>query len=100
MYPFATTKSENTVAYSDSSSDFKLLTTGSCKVAEAYHTYDVAGNMQEITDEIGVNANSHVRRSVSYTLSGIQPVCERASVNGDDSRIYWHWGFRVVLYIK
>ena len=100
MYPFATTKSENTVAYSDRTSAFKLLTTGSCKVAEAYHTYDVAGNIMERTDEIGINANSHVKRGTSYTLSGIQPVCERASANGDDSEIYWHFGVRVVLYIK
>ena len=100
MEPFATTKSENTVAYGESDRGSKLLTTGSCKVAEAYHTYDVAGNIMERTDEIGINANSHVKRSASYTLSGIQPVCERASANGDDSEIYWHFGFRVVLYIK
>ena len=69
MYAFGQLKTGNTTSYSDSSDNFDLITTGSSKITEAYHTYDVAGNMQERTEEIGSNSSSHVLRGVSYTLS-------------------------------
>ena len=73
-------------------------TTGACKVTEAYHTYDVAGNVWEWTEETGQVSNYRVVRGGSCRYDG-DPACSRA---GDNiaSKVGFNTGFRVVLYIK
>ena len=54
------------------------FTTGASKETEAYHTYDVAGNVWEYTEEIGQNTNSRARRGGScYAVSSGYPACYR-----------------------
>ena len=75
-------------------------TTGASKKTEAYHTYDVAGNVWEWTEEVGQGTAYRVFRGGScYDASGSYPACYR---NGYDSfsRVHYNFGFRAVLYIK
>ena len=75
-------------------------TTGASKVTEAYHTYDVAGNLWEATEEIGQGTNCRVRRGgTAYSWSHLYPVCNRVGTD-NISEIHCDTGFRVVLYIK
>ena len=75
-------------------------TTGASKASEAYHIYDVAGNVWEWTEEAGQNVSYRVFRGGSgESTSGIDPACNR---NGrySASRVSYCIGFRTVLYIK
>ena len=75
-------------------------TTGASKSTEAYHTYDVAGNVWEWTEEIGNASNCSVLRGGScFGLSNRNSVCYRIcgrNISETDS----NFGFRVVLYVK
>ena len=75
-------------------------TTGASKKTEAYHTYDVAGNVQEWTEEVGQGTGYRVFRGGScYGASGSEPACYRAG-HCTVSSVHFDVGFRAVLYIK
>ncbi len=75
-------------------------TTGASKATEAYHTYDVAGNVWEWTEEVGQGINYHVPRGGScHFASGTYSACYRLG-HYASSYVYADLGFRVVLYIK
>ena len=77
-----------------------VFTTGASKFTEAYHTYDVAGNVHEWTEEIGQNINYRVARGgSSENPSGNNPVCYRCG-HYIISLLSSLVGFRAVLYIK
>ncbi len=75
-------------------------TTGASKKTEAYHIYDVAGNVWEWTEEVGQGtAYRVIRGGTCLTASGTYPACYRfgghtVSTGSCD------FGFRTVLYIK
>ena len=76
------------------------FTTGACKDTEAYHVYDVAGNVWEWTDEEGQGSGYKVLRGgSSYDVSEICPACCRLG-NYAVSYMVCTFGFRVALYIK
>ena len=72
-------------------------TTGASKKTEAYHTYDVAGNVFEWTEEIGQGTSYRVYRS-GDCATNYQACCRHGyyTVSGVNFTI----GFRTVLYIK
>ena len=74
--------------------------TGASKATEAYHIYDVAGNLWEWTEETGNASNCSVLRGGSCHHN-INPytACSRLTVNTSAS-VYYNNGFRVVLYMK
>ena len=75
-------------------------TTGASKKTEAYHTYDIAGNVWEWTEEVGQGTSYRVIRGGSCIgASTADPACDRHG-NGDVSFVLYHVGFRTVLYIK
>ena len=75
-------------------------TTGASKKAEAYHTYDIAGNVWEWTEEIGQSANHRVfRGGPCNSTSTDRPACHRDGCR-TISNVDGYIGFRVVLYIK
>ena len=74
-----------------------LWTTGASKITEMYHTYDVAGNVWEITEK---NENERIIRGGSFSNgSNMYTVCYR-NVGTDIKTVHYDVGFRVVLYIK
>ena len=76
-----------------------LILSGASKSTEAYHTYDVAGNMWEFTTEIALNDDERVIRSGNfYYDSDVVPTCKRGYF--DVSDVDLSIGFRVVLYIQ
>ena len=78
-----------------------MFTTGASKATEAYHTYDVAGNIWCWTEEIGGSSNNRVCRGVCCWDYGIDfGACGRNGEFGTTSNIWSAAGFRVVLYIK
>ena len=78
---------------------YTLFTTGASKVSEMYHTYDIAGNLWEYTDEIGNSEIEHVFRGGSFRdPSNIHPVCYR-HCDGNLTGVDCGLGFRVVLYL-
>ena len=76
-----------------------LLTTGASKTTEAYHTYDVAGNLWEWTDEYGNSLGCQTPRGTACYYSVTASACERRNQTGI-SETDFDYGFRVVLYIK
>ena len=75
-------------------------TTGASKKTEAYHTYDVAGNLWEWTEETGSNSNCTVLRGGScHHNTNPFTACSRLASNTSTS-VYYNNGFRVVLYMK
>ena len=74
-------------------------TTGASKTTEAYHTYDVAGNEWEWTEEIGQDDGYAISRGGGCWSYDDRPACCRRN---DKSDLYVgsEGGFRVVLYIK
>ena len=75
-------------------------TIGASKSTEAYHTYDVAGNVWEWTEEVGQAADYRVARGGSSNSPlGDNPACYRHPLSSD-SFVGGDLGFRVVLYIK
>ena len=75
-------------------------TAGASKATEAYHTYDVAGNVWEWTEEVGQSTNYRVHRGGSCgDIESNSSACFRHGGN-TVSTVYWHLGFRTVLYIK
>ncbi len=77
-----------------------VFTTGASKTTEVYHTYDVAGNMWEWTEEVGQGTNYRVNRSgYSYSASNAVPACLRYGSHLD-SRVDYSISFRIVLYIN
>ena len=77
------------------------FTTGASKTAEAYHTYDVAGNVWEWTDEIGQSSQYRVMRGGGFLLdSSSYPACYRWCNQFNYSTMWANVGFRMVLYIK
>ena len=75
-------------------------TTGASKKTEAYHTYDVAGNVWEWTEEVGQGNNYRVLRGGSCRdASASCPACCRHGPYTVSS-VYYSFGFRTVLYIK
>ena len=99
--PFQPAQSAKTTVYSSNNGD--LLTTGASKETHVYHTFDVAGNLWEWTEEASTNATSNQYRvyrggacNSNYTSN---PVCFRGSgvLIGQTNLTV---GFRVVLYLK
>ena len=77
-----------------------VFTTGASKSTEAYHTYDVAGNVWEWTEEVGQGTAYRVIRAGScFDASGTYPACSRDG-RGPVSSVNFSIGFRAVLYIK
>ncbi len=77
-----------------------VFTTGASKATEAYHTYDVAGNVWERTEEVGQGIAYRVNRAGScFDASGTYPACSRDG-RGTVSSVHYVIGFRTVLYIK
>ncbi len=74
-------------------------TTGASKAAEAYHTYDVAGNVFEWTEEIGEKTINSVLRGGSCYHDSANSACYRHGSHLS-SYMFFELGFRVVLYIK
>ena len=75
-------------------------TTGASKATEAYHTYDVAGNVLEWTEEVGQGTSCRVLRGGScFETSGSSPAYCRYG-NYSVSYVNINYGFRAVLYIK
>ena len=75
-------------------------TTGASKKTEAYHTYDVAGNVWEWTEEVGQGTAYRVFRGGSCAdASASYPACYRHGPF-TVSMVYQNYGFRTVLYIK
>ncbi len=75
-------------------------TTGASKKTEAYHTYDVAGNVWEWTEEVGQGTAYRVFRGGSCAdASASYPACYRHGPF-TVSLVYQNYGFRTVLYIK
>ena len=75
-------------------------TTGASKATEAYHTYDVAGNVWEWTEEVGQGTSYRVIRSGScLNASDSYSACCRHGGN-TVSTVQFYFGFRTVLYIK
>ncbi len=75
-------------------------TTGASKKTEAYHTYDVAGNAWEWTDEIGQGTNYRVSRGgVCFNAANDRTACYRDGCR-TISNVDCYISFRVVLYIK
>ena len=75
-------------------------TTGASKATESYHIYDVAGNVWEWTEEIGQGTAYRVIRGGSCgNDQDTSPACCRYSTL-KDYEVYYHIGFRTVLYIK
>ena len=76
-------------------------TTGASKQTEAYHTYDVAGNTWEWTDELGSDTKHAIIRSGSCLFSTeTTPACYRAGDLTIDTDFHCNVSFRVVLYMK
>ena len=74
--------------------------TGASKKTEVYHTYDVAGNLWEWTEETGSNSNYTVLRGGScHHNTNPFTSCSRLASNTSTS-VYYNNGFRVVLYMK
>ena len=108
FYPFGTEGISKTSNYIENangaiykgSGDGDLLTTGASKQTEAYHTYDVAGNMWEYTEEVGQTTAIHIARGGACIFSNI-PACFRSFNDvGNGSVMNFHIGFRVALFIK
>ena len=79
---------------------YTAYTTGASKVTEAYHIYDVAGNIYEWTEEKGQDITYYTLRGGScHQASNSYPACERDG-HFPASHIACNFGFRVVLYIK
>ena len=75
-------------------------TTGASKKTEAYHTYDVAGNVWEWTEEVGQGTAYRVKRGGSCVHTPTsESGCSREGRNVI-STLYITIGFRTVLYIK
>ncbi len=75
-------------------------TTGASKITEAYHVYDIAGNVWEWTEEIGQGTNYCTIRGGSCNNTSIfGSACSRGG-NDPISTTNSTFGFRVVLYIK
>ena len=76
------------------------FTTGASKKTEAYHTYDVAGNVWEWTEEVGQGTSYGVIRGGSLLNGpGSGPACFRYGGRAT-SYVFSDLGFRAVLYIK
>ncbi len=102
-----------TTIYSTNNGD--LITTGASKQTEKYHTFDVAGNLWEWTDEASLYKEKSINEgNVQYRImrggTYLSPVVSVAS-NAYYPVSYRHGqfncaysalfiGFRVVLYIK
>ena len=81
-------------------STYTAYTTGASKQTEMYHTYDIAGNVWEWTDEVGKGVNYGVARGgAGYNESEIAAACYRQGVD-PASHLWMTYCFRVVLYIK
>ena len=104
---------ERTTIYSTNNGD--LLTTGASKQTEKYHTFDVAGNLWEWTDEASLykeksinegnvqyrimRGGTYLSPTVSVASNPYYPVSYRhGQFNSEFTYLYV--GFRVVLYIK
>ncbi len=75
-------------------------TTGASKKTEAYHTYDVTGNVWSWTEEVGRKINYRVGRGgSSFNSTEIYSACYRSGYY-TTSDVCADFGFRVVLYIK
>ncbi len=91
------------------SNEMVVLTTGASKQTEKYHTFDVAGNLWEWTDEASLYKNKNenetniqnriCRGGGNIYESNLYPVCYRVGGNSDNTASL-DIGFRVVLYIK
>lgn len=97
------------------SNEMVVLTTGASKQTEKYHTFDVAGNLWEWTDEASLYKEKSINEgNVQYRImrggTYLSPVVSVAS-NAYYPVSYRHGqfncaysalfiGFRVVLYIK
>ena len=93
--PLGNTSSGRTSTYTDNQGD--LLTTGASDETQKYHTFDIAGNLWEWTEE-GASTNRVPRGGSYISDSSIYPACYRGS--GNEEYIGLDLGFRPVLYIK
>lgn len=85
--------------FSDSnSSDMSVAKTGSCEEWCANNIYDLAGNVEEFTQEKYGSSFSTIRGGVSYSKGFYEPVAYRNTCDFDIG--YQDVGFRVVLTIK
>ncbi|MFR2534429.1 MAG: hypothetical protein ACLTEH_04945 [Clostridia bacterium] len=86
--------------------DQQIYTTGASKQAEAYHLFDVAGNVWEKTEEITVYsvANQDLvtinRGGGSINVTNEYPAIFRNSMGIPNVKGTNALGFRMVLYIK
>ena len=76
------------------------LTTGASKVTEAYHIYDIAGNVWEWTEETGEATGYHVMRGGCCINTPSEGSACHRHVKYAETNTNYALGFRVVLYIK
>ena len=115
LFLYSDASSVHSHKFPATSNEMVVLTTGASKQTEKYHTFDVAGNLWEWTDEASLYKEKSINEgNVQYRImrggTYLSPVVSVAS-NAYYPVSYRHGqfncaysalfiGFRVVLYIK
>lgn len=103
IQPFGGITEGKTAIYETANTYADLLSTGASSEMGIYNIYDVAGNLQEWTDETSMHSTSDqyrvLRGGSALVKYDKEPSCYRRTEYNVDSLALVN-GFRVVLYIK